>query len=1765
MLAQKPLPDFGVLQSQFEAHLAAKPGAGILNFSRTQNLPTSKEEIASLASKVVDIVLSNTHKDAAGYQHLLENRKNLAVLASNALKCRYISVGNNPNDILTLIKQHHGFVIRLIAWKDLETALLELVSLRRALLGLLSLPENSENTTDTFPCMSLYECIHYVHNTPAASLVVAYYFLVLQTTLQYITIHVDLAANEALFEATAAMLSLSHSFRMWLDAVHAVKCDSRPKNLNNLKKMATGYAKTLQYVHSKTPSSKIQTYKSLFLLKMAEYDLLASGDTLVTFDGMKINPLNGPFITDLKEALSSVEVNSSTLRVEEALIAISAPLGELKSITLVLQKEVIQTIDNLVRSPTPASLETFTGTLLHSSASPGLINNNDFLSSVKSLCVHLLKEGEFAITIAQTLVTYFESSLKNVTGLSKEHLLILDPITIFIKNSLSDINSVSADYIEDTITKLFDLLSRGRLFKRIRNLSNLLYNLGSKSLPVNNWRLSLSYESFIYNYNTSTRTEDNLSFYKAKVEKIVNALYELNFFGESISLISQFLVDAFQQVECNIPSVLRQIKAFDMPLVIQLLVKCLATDGSFLKNIFGPDSTFNDASKTIIFVKVLRFLEKSNNVDQKTSLVNHLMHALDVEHTDMKALCVYDYHNMNGLSEKLEEAFMVDTVLNSPTNALFLAGTNILKVIESPNGSERNLIVALEHLERHILTSKPGLHHQEYEFEIMRYFTKYLKFAGLYGYAIHIINIYKEHMSEELRELHDFALFSFFLEMELCDCSIRLGLSEDSAVSLASSGTILKQLSSVVSKGNKLKLVTSEMVMSWKLHQLRHLLLVGDQRQSLEKSLAILKFLDSKSEFNLKETTSNSTYLERFSNLLIIAKFQFLSGKLNLQMGSFHEAIKNLKLAIKLLFSVIKKLGNNVPKGPFYDIKWTSADLLFTSYTVAVDTFKHLGLSGDVLFYVNELRKLNDSNRAILTSALNSYLLCNHLTLTGDLEDAHAELEKAQSLSSDHNIPVLRFSELFSQAFWTASNRCHIDVASVESGRVEMLKIVKKRQVSHSLKNMDTAQLTSSVKTHDFGESVLQLEHALTLCGTSFESHVNEYVLDHTHGAISKALLEVKKMIDDLKKKLESITVFSSLAESPQALPMISSIFQNQRLIENADFKERILSVSNILLQCKDILLKISSESNFSVLDVHEMHDTNKVTLQCVSLLSSVATLKDESTDALLDQLYNLQDVPRLLPFLNSGIIHNMRASDLSLTANELLPAPVLGHKDHICVLSSNVVESIREELPKKWSVISIDVCPYSGDLLLSKVNSTTYRSPFFLRLPLQRSSGRDDTISDCCLSFQQLRDSFKEVITQSNLSTKASTTSEIKTKEDRRKWWKLRFSLDLKLKQLLQCVERRWICGFQGLFNDSFQSDDLFHDFKQDFNNIWHRLLSFENRSPDDNGALHLSDLVVRLFYDFNVSDEISMQERNESGLDDLIYFVLDQLLYHGSGNVFEDFDIVFCRDLLYRLIQNYSSTRENLARAQKYEHHEEHLVLIPGTSCAFFPWESLSFLRGKSVTRMPSVYSLLEVLRTQKNTLLVSIGSHGGLFYMVNPSGDLMRTETRFLPLFESIGSQRKSGIVGKRPSEDFFLGELLKTDVFVYLGHGGCEQYVKSSTLIRAILSEKKGILPPSFLIGCSSGALQLNGALEPNGNIYNWLLCGSPMVVANLWDVTDKDIDLFSLSLLQKWGLLPGCERGPLNVSQAVAKSRGECTLKYLNGSAPIVYGLPLRLG
>ncbi|XP_071396976.1 separin [Centroberyx affinis] len=230
-------------------------------------------------------------------------------------------------------------------------------------------------------------------------------------------------------------------------------------------------------------------------------------------------------------------------------------------------------------------------------------------------------------------------------------------------------------------------------------------------------------------------------------------------------------------------------------------------------------------------------------------------------------------------------------------------------------------------------------------------------------------------------------------------------------------------------------------------------------------------------------------------------------------------------------------------------------------------------------------------------------------------------------------------------------------------------------------------------------------------------------------------------------------------------------------------------------------------------------------------------------------------------------------------------------------------------------------------------------------------------------------------------------------------------------------------------------------------------------------------------------------------------------------------------------------------------------HVVLILDKYLQKLPWESISCLRPCSVTRMPSLHSLLG-LCIQKETDPQSILKQGvdtkQVFYVLDPDANLGNSQERFKEWFSS--KRDWEGVCGVAPDSAQLEEAVAAKDLYIYVGHGAGARFLDGQRVL------KQEMRAASLLFGCSSAALAVRGDLEGAGIILNYLMAGCPFVLGNLWDVTDRDIDRFTKALLESW--LSAGPGAPL--LDHMGPSRQATHLKHLIGAAPVVYGLPIHL-
>jgi separase len=154
-------------------------------------------------------------------------------------------------------------------------------------------------------------------------------------------------------------------------------------------------------------------------------------------------------------------------------------------------------------------------------------------------------------------------------------------------------------------------------------------------------------------------------------------------------------------------------------------------------------------------------------------------------------------------------------------------------------------------------------------------------------------------------------------------------------------------------------------------------------------------------------------------------------------------------------------------------------------------------------------------------------------------------------------------------------------------------------------------------------------------------------------------------------------------------------------------------------------------------------------------------------------------------------------------------------------------------------------------------------------------------------------------------------------------------------------------------------------------------------------------------------------------------------------------------------------------------------------------------------------------------------------------------------------------------------FFRSHHSSSELFIYCGHGTGDKLCDTYKF-------RKWEVPAAMLWGCSSGRLSIQGVHDPAGAVLNYLIGGAPFVVANLWDVTDRDIDRLSVDCMKRVfdsdtataadnsnssARMPNHRNCPSSVNSlgsAVAAARTVCKLKNAVGSAAVLYGLPVSL-
>lgn len=1488
---------------------------------------------------------------------------------------------------------------------------------------------------------ALLEGISPTYNTYPSSLVVAYHFLVIQSVLQYVSSNLQSIA--------CGKLDVS--------VFYSVACTFL--STSNFQQWLQLLAAE-PVIHRKYQNNSIKMLGGFVKVADFLFSKMPSEDLAMYISLLKVKLLEtrlrlgeesdavvppfsacaAPFVADLRLAMTGLQ---DTL----VLAQLSQKIHDfdIASVSLSANEDIFSVMDSVIAS------EEHVGKLhqaLELLTLAQLQEETFFKGFSKFICDVLVSSSAYACSVVGTILNVFASKLLH---LAEPFLPLLDKFVVFAKKILGEPHLFGM-FLETSVPHLCKILSRFQQTKRINEVASLCFEFGKASkLPL----------ALRYSVQFSTSCEPKKL--RSRTEYSICALVESGGFGDALTLACEY----FQSFEVG-----NYFGKTSTPNVSSSLLRALAR---CIKNQADPTSLFgglNENFNVHLFEKLL--------VPLRNELLNQEfpLHLVD-SFTDQtnKLLCMFWSASYFSLS------FEVSELCDSPIQHVLTAGVISRRLLRSNKPKKE-----LKSIQKHILMWSQSLDQKSmsYSFELQT-FKNVMMFLTYLGHFLFVQTIIRNFSCSEKK-------VQLNLELLHCECLL-LGRQLAGVPNvLANSGTLMKRMMSITESND---------VMRWKLLQLNYYIQMKDQDKCIAKFKEIQTFLDSKPEYSLRVDNSLIPLVSKLSSLLVLAHFLLLSSQVNLFSANYVTALKNLKLAIKLLNSILRKLGTG---SEFEENRWKTQNLLFASYKSAFGVARHLGLLKEAIHYMNEFKKLNEVCETPIMNALFHFELADYFIYIDKFEDSAVEFAKGKLIAQDSEMIVLQAAQLRStilnETFKKSSAK---EVSDTKSKLIQLLETLNMKEIVFEALSLKILE-----------EDLLYFEYLISMKSTEAPQLFMTEMTPDRRNMLIRALLTTKTEIREVRLN------FTKLLQFEQRV----SIMPKQNFGNSGERGEECNEAAQRLLECKEIMLRFMEGNYLEFLAVAESHDLYSILNRCLFLLSFVAVLKTESASSLLESIYFLQDWSKHLSWRNLKSL--LQVSNLQ--ENPLLPQlNSEPSKKSSLEVQTTLFLKLHNSLPKLWVVVTLDICPITGDLMLSKFKAGD-ESPMFLKLPLSRSKE-----SQRFASFDQVSEELHQIIDESNKSTKSIVTSLIKTRDDRRSWWKLRFGLDLRLRSLLGDVEKHLIGGFEGVFSGGCHTTPQYVQFKEKLQQIWRSA----GKRMD---FLELSDGIVELFYNLSPYNGDGMFD---FGLvEDLIRYTADELSFLGEFNM----------DPMFEKIQSLYSTVANVPANSK-----EHLVLIPSFACSAFPWESLDALRSKSVSRVPSVAMLLELLENHDG-MAVFDEDKGNTYYLVNPGKDLTRTQDKFQPILESL--PYSTGLCGQKPAEEAMISSLLQSDLFIYLGHGGGEQYMRSSSLLKAkFLCDKK--LPPGLLMGCSSGAFQDNGLLEPTGNVTNWLLCGSPMVVTNLWDITDKDIDTFSLSVFDKWGIWPERQNGQ-NISQAVSSSRDTCTLKYLNGAAPILHGLPLHL-
>lgn len=387
----------------------------------------------------------------------------------------------------------------------------------------------------------------------------------------------------------------------------------------------------------------------------------------------------------------------------------------------------------------------------------------------------------------------------------------------------------------------------------------------------------------------------------------------------------------------------------------------------------------------------------------------------------------------------------------------------------------------------------------------------------------------------------------------------------------------------------------------------------------------------------------------------------------------------------------------------------------------------------------------------------------------------------------------------------------------------------------------------------------------------------------------------------------------------------------------------------------------------------------------------------------------------------------------------------------------------LSEVLPAAWSVVTMCLSAEQDALLVSRQRHGGEALVF--KLPLERLARREGD-DDLSLPYATAISTLRDIIERSNIGTQ--NAKYVDSRDARSAWWQERKELDAQLQALLEGLEDVWLGAFkvshlhevkgsifltrkypQSILCDArTHGADAFATFKARIERVLKRSMA---RAAGDRrtARFKVDDAVLECLAALPATSR-------EEDLEDLFYFMAESFQYSGvplacdetdvdqvrrSRNVNAAPELTLCNHV--QVVVDFREALEELhgtRSAPKLRRNpDEHTFLILDKYLHAFPWESIPCLRGRSVSRLPSLSFLrdrLDLATARGATTFLDISiDPSRTSYILNPGGDLRSTQQTFEPWLKEQSEIRGwSGVIARVPMEEEVRSALASQELFL-----------------------------------------------------------------------------------------------------------------------------------